>query len=114
MAVAEAEEARAKRASLEESIALMDAKRLELEQLEQALVSRHEAVADLTQRLAEGEAKVDEQDRVLRRVHSELLAAEEQAKRAQDRRDQIEQAVEDLGNRQREVEATLQETKLDL
>ncbi len=114
MAVAEAEEARAKRASLEESIALMDAKRLELEQLEQSLVSRHEAMADLTQRLAEGEARVDEQDRLLRRVHSELLAAEDQAKMAQDRREQIEQAVEDLGIRQREVEATLQETKLDL
>ncbi|SOD93248.1 AAA family ATPase [Caenispirillum bisanense] len=114
MAVAEAEEARIRLTGLQESLALMEPKRMELERLELDLASRQEAMADLAQRMVEAEAKVEEQARVLRRAEADAAAAEEKAAEAERRRGEAVANLEDLATRLREAEAALQEKQGDI
>lgn len=114
MAVAEAEEARIKLVSMQESLTLLEPKRIELEKIEQTLASQQEAMADLYHRLMEGEAKHEEQERTLRRIQDQLTETENQLKEFEERRQQIEQLLEILSKRQREQESTLQEKNFEI
>ncbi len=116
-AVAEAEEASARFVDLLERLTLLEPKRLELEQLEQNLAARHEAMADVLQHTAEAEAKVEQYHRILKRVESDMKEMKDQAELARKMAGELPRLEAELQAKnieKQQIESKLNDERRDL
>jgi hypothetical protein len=95
-------------------LTLIEPKRLELEEVEQQLATRREEMADLSQRRADSEARLEELERVFRRRESDLQEMQEQAEKAREQREQEGQALNEITAQLRKLEVTHQEKSAEL
>ncbi len=109
LAVAEADEAAARKLQIDDDLRQLEPKRIQLEEIERQLASKQEQLADAIHRKGEAETKIEQYLRFRERLKNELQELEEKANQAKAIAEQLPALQAELQVGQSRLEAKTQE-----